>query len=400
MNSENNNDEFNRLFLKACRAHHNGSFKEAQYGFISLLDSFSRAPVLHYNLGLVYFEQGLFSRAVAAFTEASRLDPTDVDTLFNLALSRKKGGDIDGAIVIFNRLLHKQPRSVDILYTLAGSYREIGRYPEAVEIYLKTLEIKPDHGEALNNLAYTYHLMGEYGKAAEYYGKVLEQDPEHEGARHMLTALSGKTSVTAPDGYIADVFDNYSKIYERSLVDELEYSVPDRLRTLLGDSGRWKHFNHGLDLGCGTGLSGASFIDIVSRLDGVDLSGKMLDLAQKKNIYHTLYRENICSLLTRVDDYFDFYIAADVLGYVGELETVFSLLAERARSGAILCCSTEEMEGEIFQLRGTGRFAHSPHYVERIAAAGGWSLLRRRASLLRKERDGWVEGSLWLLQKD
>jgi hypothetical protein len=49
-------DEFNQLFVKAVEDHQNGSLDLAQSGYLHLLDYFPEAPLLHYNLGLVYYE--------------------------------------------------------------------------------------------------------------------------------------------------------------------------------------------------------------------------------------------------------------------------------------------------------------------------------------------------------
>ncbi len=390
-------EAFNNLFIKACRDQQSGSLDAAASGYMELLESFPQAPVLHYNIGLVYYEQGSFQQACAAFSRAAELNPADGDILFNLALSLKKNGDVEGAIVSFSEVLRLDPISIDTLYNLAGCYRETDRHQTAVQTYLKVLSLEPEHKSATNNLAYMYHYLGENEKAAHYYTKVLEYNPDHQAARHMLTALSGSGAESAPESYIAGVFDDYSTKYEQSLVTELKYTVPEQLRSTFDTLNQGRHFEHGLDLGCGTGLSGQPFVDIVGRFDGIDLSENMLQLAEEKDIYHTLHQDNIISFLNKTTDIFDFYIAADVFGYVGDLQEVFALLRERAGQTGLFCFSTEKLEDGEYTLRQTGRFAHSVKYIEHLAAATGWMLLNRQDQPIRKERDSWIEGSLWFL---
>ena len=390
-------EAFNKIFIQACRDQQSGSLSAAISGYMELLESFPQASVLHYNIGLVYYEQGSFQQACAAFSRGVELNPADGDILFNLALSLKKNGDVEGAIASFSDVLRLDPTSIDTLYNLAGCYRETNRHQAAVETYLKVLSLEPEHKSATNNLAYMYHFLGENEKAVHYYTKVLEYNPDHQAARHMLMALSGSGAESAPESYIAGVFDDYSTKYEQSLVTELQYTVPLQLRSTFDTLDRDRHFEHGLDLGCGTGLSGKAFVDIVGRFDGIDLSENMLRLAEEKDIYHTLHKDNIISFLKGTTDIYDFYIAADVFGYVGDLQKMFTLLRERAGQNGLFCFSTEKLEEGEYKLQQTGRFAHSIEYIERLAAATGWMLLNRQDQPIRKERDSWIEGSLWFL---
>ncbi len=56
----------------------------------------------------------------------------------------------------------------------------------------------------------------------------------------------------------------------------------------------------GLDLGCGTGLSGAAFRGMVDVLTGIDLSTKMIARAKAKGIYDDLVHVDISSFLTGI----------------------------------------------------------------------------------------------------
>jgi len=391
-------EDLNQIFITACEDQQKGLLDAAQAGYLKLLSFFPEAPILHYNLGLAYYEQGAYKKALDSFRSAAILNPEDGDILFNLALSQKKNGDIEGAIGSYKQVLQNDPKSIDTLYNLGGCYRDDRQYSTAIETYLELLGLVPDHPAATNSLAYLYHRAGENQKAVVYYQKVLAHDPDHLAAKHMLASLSGGDATSTPESYVKDVFDNYSDNYEHSLVTELEYCVPDKIRALLGQSSIDRtNFEHGLDLGCGTGLSGEAFSDIVEIFDGIDLSEDMLGLAEQKNIYHTLHSGSINDFLQSTDDIFDFYIAADVFAYIGNLQETFCLLKARSRQDVLLCFSTETATGNNYQLQETGRFAHSPDYIEQLAKATGWSVLTRKTTSLRKENDGWIQGDLWFL---
>lgn len=392
-------DELNQLFAQACEDQQNGLLDAAGVAYLQLLDYFAEAPILHYNLGLVYYGQEQYEKARESFAKAVALQSDDVDFLFNLALSEKKAGDPLAAIATYKQVLSMDPESVDALYNLAGCYTDSLQHAEAKATYYEVLRLEPRHQSATNNLAYLYHADGDIEQAVRYYRRVLQYNPDHQGAKHMVAALTGVPVSQSPDLYVKAVFDKYAANYERSLVTELEYNVPNNLRAILDKvfSGRSK-FAHGLDLGCGTGLGGQAFADCIEVFDGLDLSEKMVAIAAEKGIYRKLHLGSIVSFPKGLEDTFDFYLAADVFIYVGDLQETFSLLKQRARPDVLFCFSTETDPGEAFTLQKNGRFAHSPHYIHGVAKATGWQVAVREETVLRKEKGEWVQGDLWFLR--
>lgn len=392
-------DELNQLFAKACDDQQNGLLDAAGTAYLQLLDYFFEAPILHYNLGLVYYGQGEYEKARDAFATAAELHPGDIDTLFNLALAKKQTGDPAGAIACYRRLLQTAPEHLDALYNLAGCYKDSGRPVEAMTTYREVLRLAPHHPSANNNLAYLYHLSGEIELAVRCYRQVLRDNPEHQAARHMIAALTGAIDSGSLDLYVKGVFDHYSEHYEQSLVTELEYCVPTALRTVLDQNFmRPSRYVHGLDLGCGTGLGGQAFADRVEVFDGIDLSEKMITLAAEKGFYRSLHSGSIVDFIMASADTFDFYLAADVFAYIGDLKETFQLLRHHARPDVLFCFSTETAEGNAYRLQRTGRFAHSPNYIQQLARVTGWQVAARDHTLLRKEKGAWVKGDLWFLQ--
>ncbi len=393
-----NPDQINTMFTTACEAHMEGRLKEAKQLYHELL-SFIDAPLLHYNLGLVYYDSEEYLTALEHFENAVKGDPNDMDSLFNLALCNKKCSRINVAIELFKILLTRDTDNIDAIYNLAGCYREIRHDSEAIEAYLKVLKLSPDHSSATSNLAYMYHLTRQTDLAIQYFEKLLILEPNHEAAKHMLASLQGDTPEAPPESYVKEVFDNYSERYEKSLLEELNYSVPNELRKCL-DSTIHKDntFTSGLDLGCGTGLSGEAFTDIIASFEGIDLSEKMIEVAREKNIYSALYSGNIVDYLKSTNQKYDFFIAADVFIYLGDLKDVFSSAKNIAAENAVFCFSTESTEESSFQLQLSGRFAHSPQYITEIVKETGWNVILKQQANLRKEKGQWITGVLWILR--
>ena len=395
-------EELNCLFTEAFNAQTEGRYSDAMEKYLLLLEYFPEAAMLRYNLGLVYYSLENFTGALREFSLAHTFQPEDNDTLFNLALSQKKTGDSQAAIATYCRLLEAMPDYIDCWYNLAGCYRDTYADEQAISSYQRVLALDSEYLSALNNLAYLYHRGGDIQQAEVCYRAVLTSRPEDDSAHYMLASLLGTPIDHAPDSYVRQFFDAYADGFEKSLVNRLGYDNPRQLYECYKSCTKLKgvkdEYGHGLDLGCGTGLSGIAFKNIVNVLDGVDLSANMLLQAAGKNCYNGLYQDSISHYLQTTTETYDFVIATDVFIYVGELGDIFTTLHAVVRPGALFCFSTETLDTTGYQLQKTGRFAYSRDYIRSIAAATGWIVLTVKKTGLRKERERWVAGDLWILQ--
>lgn len=392
-------EELSSLFQQACSHHQEGRLPEAKVHYLHLLQYFE-IPPLCYNLGLVHYQLDELPEALACFSRAHAGAPDDPDCLFNLALCQKACGHPEEAVVSYCRLLEFDGDNIDALYNLAGCHRVLHHADQAIDLYNRVLALEPNHEAATSNLAYTYQLTGQIDLAIRYYSRLVDLNPSRPGARHMLAALQGETPEDKPAAsYISGLFDSFSDHYEHSLVTQLEYSVPALLAELAkGNHGLSNLFCHGLDLGCGTGLSGQAFAAVTKRLDGVDLSPKMLDIARSKQLYHQLASGDIITFLRGTRDRYDLFVAADVFVYLGNLYPVFAAIGRCRLAEACFCFSTENCENDSYILRPSGRFAHAPAYIEQLADETGWRVEHKQEKNLRKERSDWVSGTLWVLR--
>lgn len=392
-------DTLRHAFDEACTAHDCGRLSEARQRYQFLLRYLPDSAMVHYNIGLVYYDQGDFPQALEEFTQADRLAPSDSDTLFNLALCQKKTGDRQAAIATYARLLVLEPDQVDGHYNLGSCYRDLDDDDQAIVCYQRALTLQPAYLPAVRNLAILHHRAGKTDEAIDYYTQVLEQQPENESISYLLASLLGIPLDHAPEVYVRDFFNAYAADFEHSLVEELGYDNPKQLFACLShSSAQGSRCDHGLDLGCGTGLSGVAFTGMVTALDGVDLSGKMLGKAAIKGCYTLLHEDSILHHLVSTAETYDLFLATDVFIYVGDLRPIFTAAQAIARPNALFCFSTEHLDNGTYQLLPTGRFAYSLDYIEDIARCTGWKVLAQEPTLLRKERDVWLAGDLWILR--
>lgn len=131
---------------------------------------------------------------------------------------------------------------------------------------------------------------GDGDGAAAAYREVLRLDPaDHGGVAIRLAAMGlGPVPVAAPEAYVATLFDQNAAQFDDMLVEQLGYAVPMLVRERFGALGLGP-FARMLDLGCGTGLTGASMTDLAGEITGVDLAEQMLDEAHERDCYDALY---------------------------------------------------------------------------------------------------------------
>ena len=351
----------------------------------------------HYNMGVIYFDQGNFSESAEAYRLAHERAPHDPDVLYNLAITLKKLGKTEDAVACYEELLTLSPDDADAHYNLGIIYKDMGQTEKAATCFEQVLARNSDSIPAHNHLAHLHHKAGDTEKAIPHYQQVLRLAPDHTAAKHMLASLQGETTDSAPSAYVKEVFDHFEN-YDQSMQGNLSYSTPTQLQDLLEKSlPEGKKFENGLDLGCGTGLSGEAFKESVKTLTGIDLSPVMLAKASEKGIYEALYEMDLISFLEMNNGAYDFFVAADVFVYLGNLEPLFVQIKKHAAPGAHFLFSTEKTDKD-FILQGTGRYAHAESYIQKLAEKTGFTVRSNVSANIRKEKGEWIRGNLYLLE--
>jgi predicted TPR repeat methyltransferase len=253
------------------------------------------------------------------------------------------------------------------------------------------------------NRALTLEKAGDFDAAANAYAEVLALDPDdHGGAAVRLASMKrGAVPDRAPEAYVTTLFDQHAEVFDKVLVEDLGYHVPMLLRQKLIELGETS-FERMLDLGCGTGLTGAALEDMADDATGVDLAENMIEIAHDKGLYDTLYVADAVDYLEdNDDDPFDLIAATDVLPYLGALEPLFAAAAKNALPNALFCFSSEtlpeaEFDGKPYTVGGFQRFAHKEKYVRETLAAAGFAILEAANIVVRHERGAPIAGHLFI----
>jgi predicted TPR repeat methyltransferase len=351
-------------------------------------------------LGLITFETGDPETGLEMVKRSVELCPNAPAFHYNLGfllMSLKQG---PAAAADFHRAIELQPDHVQAHYGLSSLFLKSGRPAEAEVWSRKLVELEPDAPWAYSTLALVLRQLGKPEEAAEVYKRILEVAPDDPAAAHMLHAVSGDELAIASPDYVSGLFDAYADNFDDHLIHHLHYEGPDLLRQALErieleGKGEWRV----MDLGCGTGLCGERVKALSSHLIGIDISERMLDGARKRDIYDELIRRDLTAALEGERQTLDLIVAADTLVYIGDLSDTFAACGTALKDRGLIAITLEAFGGDRYMLRPTGRFAHSPSYIEDLARRHGFSVLIHERFVLRTEAARPIAGLLYILGK-
>jgi predicted TPR repeat methyltransferase len=352
-----------------------------------------------------------------------------VQELFNQALERLRRDELDAAAEALERVLQLDPEHAAGHYQLGNVRRDQGRHADAERHFLRAVALSPQHAQAHNNLGVIHELAGRAQPAIASYRRAVQADPAltqaylnlgrllmQVGRRdeaadcyrlavaasdkpaifvHLLAALDGRSTAAAPAEYVRSTFDAFARDFDERLIGHFDYRVPQAIAQAIARVRRFEPASADvLDLGCGTGLSGAALAPVARRLVGVDLSASMLHEAGARGCYHELVEADVLAWLREAKArQFDVILAADVFIYIGDLAPVFAAAKRLLRPGGLVAFSIEVCTDAPWRLQDSGRYAQSAQYIERLAGEHGFTVAVRASQPIRKP----IVGLLYVL---
>ena len=338
---------------------------------------------------------GDHSGAAAAFQRALAAAPSNAEVHFRLGLALRDQQRLDDAASSYRRAIELQPAYVEAHNNLGSVLQMLEQSDAALAAYRRAVALGPTFAQPYLNLGRLYALAGDTLNAAATFEAAIARGIDVDSFRHLLSALKGETTLRAPDAYTRSLFDNFASDFDRRLIDELGYEVPQTLvkqiKTLAPQADL-----RVVDLGCGTGLCGAAFDGDCSQLTGIDISGLMLEKARARDLYTELVQSSIETWLEQAPPAaYDIVLAADVLIYCGDLAPLFASIARRLVSGGLYAFSVEIASGESFVLQASGRYAHPVAYIRSLYAGSGLTEVDGFPHHIR----GNVNGYIFILRK-
>ena len=351
--------------------------------------------------GKKYANLGQLDTAVSYYKKSLAIKPDYAEAHYNLGFSLHRLGQLDAAVRSYKKVVAIKPdyaeahnnKILSVIYFFTN-----GQIPDAIDILEALITDNPNDALLFNMIGGCYVSLGQLDMAIKCYEKALAFKPDYAVPQHMLNALTGNTSTEPPKEYVKNLFDDYAERFDDSLIKQLGYKLPFLMKELILklDPTR-KIFEKVIDLGCGTGLTGKELRDISNNLTGIDISSNMVAKTRELDVYDRLIVGDIVDILSSSKEKYDLFIALDVFIYVGELTKIFKTVKQCCNKNALFVFSIETQEEDDYSLLKSARYAHSDNYILNITF-DGFKVIDSQEVSLRKEKESWIEGKIFILQ--
>ncbi len=388
----------------AIQQHQAGQLSEAERAYRQLLAEFpGDANVAHF-LGLLCFQQEKIEEALALLQQSLETDPANPHAWNNLGNIYKHLNSKEDARKAYLQATSTGLPAPAAWYNLALIYLREKRIEDALSALREATRCSSGFINALQTLAFVYYVLDRPRDAFDVYKQWAAEAPDDPTPRHMLAAASGQdVPARADDKYIVKTFDRFAETFDDKL-RRLEYRAPQLVAASLLHHPLYQTGQAAvLDAGCGTGLCGPLLKSTAGRLVGVDLSSKMLERAVDRGVYDEVHQGELTGFMRSHPAEFDIVVAADVLCYFGRLEPALQAAHVALRPGGLFAFSVEALleagSEEDFRIGLHGRYSHARAYIDRAAAASGFTAPDVEQAVLRKEFDNPVHGYLVLARR-
>ena len=379
-----------------------------------IYQAFPDTPEFCYILGQAEENINNKDRAEELYRQAIKLNPKYIDALNALAALLSRKSSYQEAEVLFKEVMNLSPQNIAARINYADMLYHAGRLQEAVERYHEALPLAPDSPELSNNFGIILKDLGEYEEALGLFFNALSKYQNNDAVSiniaETLTKLAAQNSQKAqeiaknwqksyPDNifarhfnqdnvdkeYSTKLFDNFAPTYEKTL-QNIKYNLPQEIQNTLGSP-------KGLiiDLGCGTGKIAERLKSADNTFIGIDISQKMLDIAEPKDLYEELICADILSWLkAKLPKQTSLIIAADVFCYIKDLSEIIQACAPYP-----LCFSIEKSATDKTEFSITGRYQHAPNEIKHLLIKNGYSKINQKLITLRQEDNTNVDGLIF-----
>lgn len=390
-------EQARRQFFEGIAHFEKRRFAEALACFEASLALAPGRPSVLGNLGTTLFHLGRAQEAVHPLQQATAADPANADAWLGLGLSRFALGDWAAAEEALARGLALVPQRLDLWLALSQSRLRQNKVDAALQALERALAVDSAFAPAWSGRGDLLRELHRLEEAAACFEKAIAHGGDAELNRFYLASVRGETGPAAPPRlYVEGLFDGYAQDYEDHMVGQLQYRGHETLLQPLLRAGR--RFGEALDLGCGTGLCAALIRPLADAVDGVDVSGAMVEQARRSGLYRALHHIDLAQHLAQTTQRYDLVLAADVFIYVGALEEVFRAVRRVLRPGGRFAFSVELAgPGKGVVLLPSLRYAHAADYVRKLAAESGFAVDAFHEGTLRHDQRQPVAGGFFYL---
>jgi predicted TPR repeat methyltransferase len=343
---------------------------------------------------------GHVQRAVEILQHALASGRAGLMTRLALGRALIAANKIDAALSELRAASALAPGIADAALALGQALMAAGHLPAAVAEFERAARLDPEFAAARHALGLAWLEAGEPDRAIEILAGLAATAFAADATEKIAQARAMKQALRSPPGYVRHLFDQFSADYDTRMLNVLHYRAHLILRELADLVLIARRGLDILDLGCGTGLTGTVFADMARRLDGIDLSPRMIELAKVRGIYDDLMIGDLETVLAKKESCYDLILAADTLVYLGDLGPTFRGAKDRLKPLGFLLFTVERNDHEnSYEFGPKRRYRHGEGYLRREAALSGLDMMGLLDCTPRFDADMPVTGLAAALQR-
>ena len=145
------------------------------------------------HLGFIACQSNRHGEGAEWFAEATRIDPGNADTWFNLGFAHEQAHRPEAAILAFTEAIRLKPALDRAWYGLALANAVLGKHGEAAQALEETVRMQPMHGEAWYHLGMAHHFTDQVVRLEQVIVRLRSFEPKRA---NQLIQDSGRRELT------------------------------------------------------------------------------------------------------------------------------------------------------------------------------------------------------------
>src|SRR6476646_4366231 len=168
-----------------------GLYEEAVSAFMRALELDQKMPVAQRNLEIAYFNTGYYDRKVADLTERLRLKPADRDARWELGRTHALLGQTTQAVEQFTELLRHHPSDIGALVQLGLAERTNGDLDKALGYLQRALDLDTSSSVVNFYIGEVLYNRGVNESALDALKRAVELNPQNPDAYYLMGFVLG-----------------------------------------------------------------------------------------------------------------------------------------------------------------------------------------------------------------
>lgn len=129
--------------------------------------------------GSAFYRLDDYQHALADYTDAMRLDPSDSSARYNRGLTDEQLGDRSRAVIDYGDAIRADADNADAYFKRGLIFLDTGRFDQAVADFTRVHALRPKDRWALADRGISYALKRDAGKAEQDFAAVRASDPSN-----------------------------------------------------------------------------------------------------------------------------------------------------------------------------------------------------------------------------